>query len=109
MSERPTLAELRTRVFKHSAPSTPHATPPQEIGTWLARRVGRPLAVYGTWVAVRLGISAHQITIAAMLANVAAAVAIATGSRAGFVVGVAMAHLAYWLDHVDGQVARWGG
>ncbi len=26
-----------------------------------------------------------------------------------FVVGVALAHLAFWLDHVDGQVARWRG
>ena len=35
--------------------------------------------------------------------------AIATGTRAGFVAGVALAHLAFWLDHVDGQVARWRG
>ena len=26
-----------------------------------------------------------------------------------FVLGVALAHLAFWLDHVDGQVARWRG
>jgi hypothetical protein len=26
-----------------------------------------------------------------------------------FVVGVALAHVAFWLDHVDGQVARWRG
>src|SRR5262249_7432508 len=35
--------------------------------------------------------------------------AVALGTRAGFVVGVAVAHLAFWLDHVDGQVARWRG
>ena len=23
--------------------------------------------------------------------------------------GVALAHLGFWLDHVDGQVARWRG
>src|SRR5690349_3195046 len=96
--ERPTLGELRGRVHKDRH---------REVGNWLARRIGRPTAVYGTWVAVRLGLSAHQVTLAALLASLAAAVAIATGHRAGFVAGVALAHLAFWLDHVDGQVARW--
>lgn len=100
MSRCPTLQELRGRVQKERY---------REIGNWLARRVARPSAVYGTWVAVRLGVSANQVTLAALLANVAAAVSIGTGSRSGFVVGVLLAHLAFWLDHVDGQVARWNG
>jgi hypothetical protein len=98
--ERPTLAELRSRV---------HKARHREIGNWLARRVGRPSAVYGTWAAVRLGLSAHQVTLAALAASLAAPVGLATGTRAGFLVGVALAHLAFWLDHVDGQVARWRG
>src|SRR3954465_4735538 len=96
----PTLAELRSTVQKGRH---------REIGNWLARRVGRPSAIYGTWLAVRLGLSAHQVTLGALAANGAAAVVIATGSRAGFVLGVGLAHLAFWLDHVDGQVARWRG
>ena len=96
----PTLAELRQRVHKQRH---------REIGNWLARRVGRPSAVYGTWGAVRLGLSAHQVTLAAVVVGTAAAVAIGTGSRWGFVAGVILAHLAFWLDHVDGQVARWQG
>jgi CDP-alcohol phosphatidyltransferase len=98
--ECPTLAELRERVHKGRH---------REIGNWLARRVGRPSAVYGTWVAVRLGASAHQVTLLALAASAASAVAIASGTRAGFSIGVALAHLAFWLDHVDGQVARWRG
>lgn len=98
--ERPTLAELRSRVQKDRH---------REIGNWLARRVARPSAVFGTWAAVRLGLSAHQVTLMAMGASLASAAAIATGSRAGFVGGVGLAHLAFWLDHVDGQVARWRG
>jgi len=98
--ERPTLAELRGRVQKARH---------REVGNWLARRVGRPSAVYGTWAAIRLGASAHQVTTAALIANLAAALAIGTGTRAGFVGGVILAHLAFWLDHVDGQVARWRG
>jgi hypothetical protein len=96
----PTMAELRARVHKGRH---------REIGNWLARRVGRPSAVYGTWAAVRLGLSAHQVTLGATLAGLASAVAIASGDRLGFLLGVLLAHLAFWLDHVDGQVARWRG
>jgi phosphatidylglycerophosphate synthase len=94
------MAELRTRVHKQRH---------QEIGNWLARRVARPSAVYGTWAALRLGLSAHQVTLGSIVAGSLAAVAIATGERFGFVLGVALAHLAFWLDHVDGQVARFRG
>jgi hypothetical protein len=100
MTRHPTLAELRQRV---------HKARHREIGNWLARRVGRPAAVYGTWAAVRMGASAHQVTLAALVAGLGAAAAIATGTRGGFVAGVALGHVAFWLDHVDGQVARWRG
>jgi phosphatidylglycerophosphate synthase len=98
MRGHPTLDELRACVQKERH---------REIGNWLARRVARPSAVYGTWLAVRIGASANQVTLAALAAGASAAVAIGTGSRAGFIAGVALAHLAFWLDHVDGQVARW--
>lgn len=100
MTRHPSLAQLRARV---------HKARHREVGNWLARRVGRPSAVYGTWAAVRLGLSAHQVTLGALLAAIGAAGAIGSGDRRGFVAGVALAHLAFWLDHVDGQVARWRG
>jgi hypothetical protein len=98
--ERPTLAALRLRVQKGRH---------REIGNILARRYARPTAVYGTWLAVRLGLSANQVTLLALASSGAAAVAIGTGTRGGFVAGVLLLHLAFWLDHVDGQVARWRG
>jgi hypothetical protein len=100
MNRHPMLAEIRAKVQKERH---------REIGNWLARRWARPSAVYGTWLAVRLGLSAHQVTLAALSSTGAVAFAIATGTRAGFIIGVALAHLAFWLDHVDGQVARWRG
>lgn len=118
MKTQPTLSDLRGRVFKHSAAGAPDLggrdTPARElrgreIGNWLARRVGRPSAVYGTWLAVRVGLSANQVTSLALAASLACAASIATGTRWGFLAGVGMAFLAYWLDHVDGQVARWRG
>ena len=94
----PTLAELREVVQKQRH---------REIGNWLARRIARPTAVYGTWLAVRLGLSANQVTLASLGASLAGAAAIGSGSRLGFVAGTALLHLGFWLDHVDGQVARW--
>ncbi len=100
MTERPTLNELRARVHKERH---------REIGNWLARKAARPLAVYGTWIAIRLRISAHQVTFAALIAGLCGAIAIGTGTRSGFIAGVILAYLCFWLDHVDGQVARWRG
>jgi hypothetical protein len=97
-SLRPTVAELRAKVQKDRH---------REIGNWLARRVARPTAVHGCWLAIRLGLSAHQVTVAALCSSLAAAVAIGTGQRSLFVLGVVLVHLGFWLDHVDGQVARW--
>lgn len=96
----PTLDALRSRVHKGRH---------REIGNWLARHWARPSAVYGTWLAVRLGLSAHAVTTLSLLAVLASAVAIGTGTRAGFVAGSLLALLAFWLDRVDGQVARWWG
>ena len=100
MNNRPTLAQLRARVHKDHH---------REIGNWLARKLARPSAIYGTWLAIRLNLSAHQVTLAALAANLLAALAIGTGARPAFVIGVLLAHLGFWLDHVDGQVARWRG
>ena len=74
----PSLDELRARVHKGRH---------REIGNWLARRWARPAAVYGTWLAVRLGLSAHAVTTLALLTGLAAAVAMGTGTRAGFGAG----------------------
>ena len=100
MSDRPTLDMLRSQVHKERH---------REIGNWLARKVARPSAVYGTWLSIRLGLSANQVTLIALIAGLAGALAIGLGTRSGFIAGVLLSHLAFWLDHVDGQVARWRG
>jgi hypothetical protein len=96
----PTIAELSARVQKDRH---------REVGNWLARKIARPTAVYGCWLAIRVGLSAHQVTLLALLCWLSAAGAIGTGDRLFFVIGVTLAQLGYWLDHVDGQVARWRG
>ena len=96
-ADRPTLAQLRAVVQKGRH---------REIGNWLARRVARPSAVYGTWGAVRIGMTANQATLASLTASLCGAAAIGSGGRLAFAVGVGLGGLAFWLDHVDGQIAR---
>jgi CDP-alcohol phosphatidyltransferase len=99
-SQRPTIAELNAAVQKDRY---------TEIGNWLARRVARPTAVYGCWLAIRIGVTANQVTLLALVSSIGASAAIGSGIRVWFVVGVVLAHASFWLDHVDGQVARWRG
>lgn len=100
MNQQPSLAALRRRVHKRHH---------RRIGNWMARRVARPTAVYGTWIAIRLGVTANQVTALSLIASLVGAIAIGSGDRNGFLVGVVLLHLGFWLDHVDGQVARWRG
>lgn len=75
-------------------------------GNFLACKWARPSAVYGTWMALRIGLSAHQITTLAALSWFAEALCISIGTRFWFSIGVTFGFLGFWLDHVDGQLAR---
>jgi len=100
VSERPTLEQLRARVHKPGH---------RQRGNRLAIYWGRPAAVYGTWLAIRWGLSAHAVTLGAVLTTLLAALALARGGLWGWIGGALLLHIAFWLDHVDGQVARWRG
>jgi phosphatidylglycerophosphate synthase len=95
---RPTLAELRAKAQKGHY---------RTIGNVWARFVMRPTALFGSWLAIRLGLSANQVTALALGVNLLAAAGVGSGLRPAFVAGVLLLHLGCWLDHVDGQVARW--
>lgn len=80
---------------------------PDRLGSWTARRIGRPAALYVTRVVVPLGMTANHATSGAMLAALAAVVAFGVGTGIGWFVGGLLLCLWYLLDHVDGQIARW--
>jgi hypothetical protein len=80
---------------------------PQRLGTWTARRLGRPAALRVTRVVVRWGMTANHATIGAMLAALGAVVSFGVGGSIGWLVGALLLPLWYLLDHVDGQLARW--
>jgi len=78
-----------------------------EIGSWTARRLARPVALHITRIVLPLGATANQATLAAVVCSVAAAVAFAQGSALGWLGGALLLQAWYVLDHVDGQLARW--
>lgn len=92
------LAELRLRCQKPDYRTS---------GNWMARNVIRPLALYVTWVVAPWGISAHAMTVVALMCAVAAAVAFAVGGVRGWLLGATLLQVWYLLDHVDGQLARY--
>jgi hypothetical protein len=91
-------AEFRHRCLKPA---------PDRLGTWTARRLGRPAALRVTRIVIPLGMTANHATIGAMLAALGAVAAFGCGTSLGWVIGALLLPLWYLLDHVDGQLARW--
>ncbi len=96
----PTLDELRERCPK---PGAAH------LGNWMARRIARPLALHITWVVIPWGVTAHGMTLTAMVVAIASAVAFGFGTVVGCLIGGILLQLWYLLDHADGQLARYHG
>lgn len=78
----------------------------RELGTWMARKVGRPMALRVTQTIAPWGISANAVTLWAWALAVAAAGSFAIGATWSWIVGSVLWQLWYLLDHVDGQLAR---
>ncbi len=95
---RPNLAELAAVCQKLGH---------RELGTWLARRVSRPLALRITWLLLPWPISANLATLLAWSCAIGAAAALASGTVGGWLLGAVLLHAWYLGDHVDGQLARW--
>jgi phosphatidylglycerophosphate synthase len=96
----PSLAELERRCQKPD-----HAS----VGTWMARRIGRPAALRVTWIVAPLGLSANAATLTAWGLAFAAAAALAWGSVGGWLLAAVLLQAWYLADHVDGQLARLRG
>ncbi len=79
----------------------------RRVGSFLARRVARPAALRVTRVIAPWGISAHAATLVAWATGLAAVAAFGWATPGGWLLGCALLHLWYLLDHVDGQLARY--
>ncbi|MCL4704397.1 CDP-alcohol phosphatidyltransferase family protein [bacterium] len=92
-----TLKELRE--FKH------RINPEERQGAYGYYFI-RPLSLYVTYFALRLGLTANQVTVLQTLAGVAGAVLLAFPAPLIRLLGVALLQFGFVLDNVDGEVAR---
>jgi phosphatidylglycerophosphate synthase len=92
-----TLSELKQ--FKH------RINPEERQGAYGYYLI-RPLSLYFTYVALRLGLTANQVTVLQIIAGLAGAVCLAFPSTAMTITGIALLQFGFVLDNVDGEVAR---
>lgn len=69
--------------------------------------VVRPVSFYPTWLFLRLGISANQTTLIGLIVGIIGCVFLAFGSYWSVITGAALVNIAFLLDVMDGNVARY--
>lgn len=92
-----TLTELKN--FKH------RINPEERQGAYGYYFI-RPLSLYVTYLALRLGLAANQITVLQTLAGLAGAWCLAFPSTVMAMAGISLLQFGFVLDNVDGEVAR---
>jgi len=66
----------------------------------------RPLSFPTTWLLLKLGLSANQVTFASIALSGAAGFMYSQGGYSQFIIGAGLSHGALLLDSVDGNMAR---
>jgi len=92
-----TLKELK--AFKH------RINPEERQGAYGYYFI-RPLSLYMTYLALRLGLTANQITVLQTIAGLAGAVCLAFPNAKMTIAGILLLQFGFVLDNVDGEVAR---
>ena len=76
-------------------------------GNWYVRTILRDAALPVTWLLLHTKITADQVTLASLAVALLGMIALALPGTGWFVAGVLLLQLWYYLDHVDGQIARY--
>lgn len=79
------------------------------VGNWMVRHILRDAALPFTWLLLHTSVTANQVTAASFLTGVLAAICLGYVPNSFFLTGVFLLQLWYYLDHVDGQIARYRG
>ncbi len=79
----------------------------KQVGNWMVRHILRDAALPLTWLLLHTPVTANQVTTAAFVSGVLGCVLMALPSAGAFLAGALLLQLWYYLDHVDGQIARY--
>ena len=78
-------------------------------GNWMVRTFLRDLALPLTWALLHTPITANQVTFISLIVGIWGIFLISSLNPFVFLCGVSLLQLWYYLDHVDGQIARYRG
>jgi len=76
-------------------------------GNWMARHITRDAALPLTWLLLHTNVTANQVTLVSLVVGLVGVVLFASVSTTVFLTGAFLLQLWYYLDHVDGQIARY--
>ena len=76
-------------------------------GNWYVRTILRDAALPMTWLLLHTRVTANQVTLGSLAIGLAGICLLATPGAGPFGAGVLLLQLWYYLDHVDGQIARY--
>lgn len=74
---------------------------------WISNILGRPISIYITWLSIKLGISANQITFISCCFALSSSFVLLWGTKYAMLASAICIYLFYVLDHVDGELARY--
>ncbi|MDP3920175.1 MAG: CDP-alcohol phosphatidyltransferase family protein [Candidatus Omnitrophota bacterium] len=76
-------------------------------GNWMVRHFLRDWALPVTWLLLHTSVTANQVTTVSLIVGLSGLMLFAKTSPALFFLGALLVQLWYFLDHVDGQIARY--
>ena len=76
-------------------------------GNWMVRHILRDAALPATWLLLHTPVTANQVTTVSLVIGVAGILLFGHESRSLFLLGALLLQTWYFLDHVDGQIARY--
>lgn len=79
----------------------------REVGNWMVRHILRDAALPVTWLLLHTAVTANQVTAISLALGLTGVFCLALPPAAAFLMGTILLQLWYFLDHVDGQIARY--
>lgn len=77
------------------------------VGNWMVRKILRPAALPATWLLLHTNVTANQVTFVSLIVGLIGTFLFALLPLKSFLAGTLFLQLWYYLDHVDGQIARY--
>jgi len=79
----------------------------REAGNWMVRNILRDAALPVTWLLLHTSVTANQVTLISLIIGLIGICFFALPASGAFLFGAFLLQLWYYLDHVDGQIARY--